>query len=421
MKKGLSVLLVLVLCMSLAAAVGCSGGGGNGTEDDFLIGAIYINGQNDTAGYTYAHHQGITKAMEELGLDKSQLKIVDNVAENDADVTQAIDTLVAQGCKMIIGISFGYLNAMQEAASKPEYQDIIFTHGTGYLSNETNFNNYFGRIYQARYLAGIAAGMKTLETGNNNIGYVAAWGVEYAETCSGINAFAMGAQAVNPDAKVYVNKISTWGDEAKERQAAINLIDTYNCGVIGQHCDSAQPQIAAQEKGVFGCGYNSDMTVQAPDAHLTAPIWNWDVYYKLAIETAMNTPDEFMSKVGIYYGGLKEGLVDISPLSDNCAEGTKEIIDEVKAMMVNGEWDVFTNVKLSIAQDGTITKTEGALLDNQGNEVISADGSTYFVYVHDEETDTDLLQAAEGGKDAQDSVIKGSMNYYVAGVEEING
>ena len=133
---------------------------------------------------------------------------------------------------MIIGISFGYLNAMQEAASKPEYQDIIFTHGTGYLSNETNFNNYFGRIYQARYLAGIAAGMKTLETGNNNIGYVAAWGVEYAETCSGINAFAMGAQAVNPDAKVYVNKISTWGDEAKERQAAINLIDTYNCGVM---------------------------------------------------------------------------------------------------------------------------------------------------------------------------------------------
>lgn len=100
----------------------------------------------------------------------------------------------------------------------------------------------------------------------------------------------MGAQAVNPEAKVFVNKISTWGEESKERQAALNLIETYNCGVIGQHCDSAQPQIAAQEKNVFGCGYNSDMTVQAPKAHLTAPVWNWDVYYKLAIETAKNSP-----------------------------------------------------------------------------------------------------------------------------------
>ncbi|MBS5842016.1 MAG: BMP family ABC transporter substrate-binding protein [Clostridiales bacterium] len=422
MKKVFSLVLVLAMCFSFAAAIGCGGqkDDDSGKKDDFLIGAIYINGQNDTAGYTYAHHKGITKAMEQLGMDKSQLKIVDNVLENDAEVTKAIDTLASQGCKMIIGISFGYLNAMQEAAEKPQYKDIIFSHATGYLSNDTNFNNYFGRIYQARYLSGIAAGMKTLETGNNNIGYVAAWGTEYAETCSGINAFAMGAQAVNPEAKVFVNKISTWGEESKERQAALNLIETYNCGVIGQHCDSAQPQIAAQEKNVFGCGYNSDMTVQAPKAHLTAPVWNWDVYYKLAIETAKNSPSEFMTKVGIYYGGLKEGFIDISPLSENCAEGTKEIIEKVKTMIVNGEWDVFTNVKLSISEDGTITKKEEALKDNKGGEVISADGNTYFVYVHDENTDTDSLQAVDGGKSAQDSVIKGSMNYYVAGVEAIN-
>lgn len=424
MKKVLSLVLVLAMCFSFAAAIGCGSGkdndGGNGGKDDFLVGAIYINGQNDTAGYTYAHHKGITKAMEELGMDKSQLKIVDNVQENDAEVMKAIDTLVSQGCKMIIGISFGYLNAMQEAAEKTQYKDIIFSHATGYLSNDTNFNNYFGRIYQARYLAGIAAGMKTLETKNNNIGYVTAWGTEYAETCSGINAFTMGAQAVNPEAKVFVNQISTWGDEAKERQAALNLIETYNCGVIGQHCDSAQPQIAAQEKGVFGCGYNSDMAEQAKDAHLTAPIWNWDVYYKLAIETAKNSPSEFMSKVGIYYGGLKEGFVDISPLTENCAEGTKNVINEVREMIVKGEWDVFTNVKLSIAADGTITKTEEALKDNKGGEVISADGNTYSVYVHNKETKEDVLTAVEGGKSAQDGVIKGSMNYYVAGVEAVN-
>ena len=84
--------------------------------------------------------------------------------------------------------------------------------------------------------------------------------------------------------------------------------------------------------------------------------------------------------------------------------------------MVSGEWDVFTNVKLSIAADGTITKTESALLDNEGHEVISADGNTYYVH-----NDSGVLEAVEGGKAAQDGVIKGSMDYYVAGVEEING
>lgn len=88
------------------------------------------------------------------------------------------------------------------------------------MGNDTNFNNYFGRIYQARYLTGVAAGLKSLEMGNNSIGYVAAYNREYAETCSGINAFALGVQAVNPDAVVHVNKISTWGDENLERQAA---------------------------------------------------------------------------------------------------------------------------------------------------------------------------------------------------------
>lgn len=420
MRKVLSLILAAAMCLSFAAFVGCTGDDSKGDGEkkyDFLVGAIYINGQNDTAGYTYAHNKGIRKAMDDLGLDRAQLKIVDNVPEDDAKVTQAIDRLAGMGCKMIIGISFGYINAMNEAAKKDEYKNIIFSHATGYMSNDTNFNNYFGRIYQARYLSGIAAGLKSLEVNNNNIGYVAAYGTEYAETCSGINAFAMGAQSVNPDAKVFVNKISTWGDEAKEKQAALNLIESYKCGVIGQHCDSAQPQIAAQEKGVFGCGYNSDMTVQAPKAHLTAPVWNWDVYYKLAIETAMNKPSDFMNAVGIYYGGLKEKLVDISPLSENCTPETSTIIEKVKAMMINGEWDVFTNVKLTIDKDGNVTKTETALKDNKGGEVISADGNTYFTY----DKEGKELVAAEGGKSAQDGVIKGAMNYYVAGVEEING
>ena len=192
MKKIIALLLVMVLALTLVAC------GEKPAEDEFKVGAIYINSKNDTAGYTFAHHNGITTAMKELGLDPAtQLIIVDEVPEDDEQVLSAIDTLVGGGADIIFGISFGYINAMEAAAA--EYPDVIFSHATGYKANETNFNNYFGRAYQARYLAGIAAGMKSLETGNNNVGYVAAYGTEYAETASGINSFAMGVQAVNPD------------------------------------------------------------------------------------------------------------------------------------------------------------------------------------------------------------------------------
>lgn len=391
MKKLLTV--VLSLAMALTLLVGC--GDKKDKTDSIKIGAIYINSQNDTAGYTYAHHHGIVSALDKLGISKDNLYIVDNVAEDDVAVSNAIDTLAGKGCKIIFGISFGYITAFNEAAAKEEYKDIIFSHATGYLSNDTNFNNYFGRIYQARYLAGIAAGLKSVELNNNNVGYVTAWGTEYAETCSGINAFTLGVQSINPNATVHVKQISTWGDEALERQAAEYLVTTNDCCVIAQHCDSAQPQLVAAEKNVFGCGYNSDMSTQAPTAHLTAPVWNWDVYYALAIKTAMEDPDNFMTKVGNYYGGLKEGFVDVSKITDNCSTGTAECIKLARDLMVNGEWDVFSGVKLSFTTDGSysVVKTDAALKTNDGTEIVKA-----------------------GGASVEDGIITGSMNYYVEGV-----
>ena len=404
MKKLLSVLIASVV-MCAAVLTGCgtatseSGSQAGGSADsDFIVGAIYINSQNDTAGYTYAHHHGIVTAMENIGLSTdTNLKIIDNVPEDDEQVRTAIEQLAGQGCDIIFGISFGYINAFAEAAE--EYPDIVFCHATGYLSNDTNFNNYFGRIYQARYLAGIAAGYKSLEIGNNDIGYVSAWGTEYAETCSGINAFAMGARAVNPDAVIHVDEISTWGDQELERQAAEVLITTYGCGVIAQHCDSAQPQVVAEEQGVYGCGYNSDMSVEAPNAHLTAPVWNWDVFYQLAIETAMNesSASEFFTNIGgNYYGGLTEGMVDIAPLTDNNAPEAAEAIALARDLMVSGEWDVFSGTALSFSGEaGSVTcdLVPQALVDNEGNEIV-----------------------AVGGASVDDGVIQGSMNYYVEGV-----
>ena len=421
MKKLLAMALAAAMSLSLAA---CGGGdtppaasskpaGSNppaasstpapADNGDFKVGAIYITSQNDVAGYTFQHHNGITTAMKDIGLDPAkQLLIVDNVAENYDDVCKAIDTLANQGANVIFGISFGYIDAMNDKAE--EYPDICFSHGTGYMANETNFNNYFGRIYQARYLAGIAAGMKSVELGNNSIGYVAAYNRQYAETCSGINAFALGAQSANPDAAVYVKKINTWGDENLERQAAQALVDTYNCGVVSQHCDSAQPQLVAAENNVFGCGYNSDMTEQAPTAHITAAIWHWNVYYQTAIEAAMaceGDASKFVEKMGgnAYYAGLKEGFVDASPVNEAvAAPNTVAVMDAVRELIKSGEWDVFTGVKLSYnITDGKveIVKTDAPLMDNQGSEIVPA-----------------------GGPSVDDGVIKGSMNYNVQGVQE---
>ena len=413
MKKILALVLTMIMVLSLAA---CGAGEAESNTADFKVGAIYINSKNDTAGYTFAHHNGITTAMKELGMDvNTQLAIVDEVPEDKEQVLTAIDTLVGEGANIIFGISFGYINAMAEKAE--EYTDVVFSHGTGYMANETNFNNYFGRIYQARYLAGIAAGLKSLELGNNNVGYVAAHTTDYAETASGINGFALGVQAVNPDAKIYVKNLNNWADEVNEKAYAEELVKSFGCGVISQHCDSAQPQIAAQNGGAFGCGYNSDMTADAPKAHLTAAIWNWNVYYATAIKAAMDCGDaaKFVEQMGgnAYYGGLTEGFVDVSPLTENCAKGTQEAIDQVKKMMVDGEWDVFTGVKLTIkvAEDGTVTVEKAdAALESNGLQYKDGDFKVAM-------ENTVVVEA--GGASLDDGVLKGSMNYLVKGVEEV--
>ena len=436
MKKLLALALAAAMSLSLAACGGNNAGNaspdnppagspgassqsgssaGSGDLADFKVGAIYINSQNDTSGYTFQHHNGITTAMKALGMDPAtQLLIVDGVPDtDDTAVSAAIDTVVNQGADIVFGISFGYINAMDEKAEL--YPEVIFSHGTGYMANDTNFNNYFGRIYQARYLAGIAAGMKSLELNNNSIGYVAAYNREYAETCSGINAFALGAQSANPDAVVYVNKINAWGDEALERQAAQALFNTYQCGVISQHCDSAQPQMVAQENGRFGCGYNSDMTDQAPSAHLTSAIWHWNVYYQAALEAALaceGDASKFVEKMGgpAYYAGLAEGFVDVSPLNERtAAPDTQAVIDAVRDLIVSGEWDVFSGVKLSYnITDGKveIIKTDAPLMSN-GEQLQDS------VLV---EMAPEIVPA--GGPSVDDGVIKGSMNYNGAGVIE---
>ena len=397
MKKVLSILLALVMVVLCFAACGNTQDADQGDKtqtatiaaipkDQLKIGVIHIGDPADGSGYSYTHDLGIQGMQKNLGLSDDQIVRQLNVSDSDTTaIRNAIEDCIAQGCNVIFGTSYGYMDTMEALAN--EHPDVIFSHGTGYKSNGYNLNNYFGRIYQARYLAGIAAGLKTK---TNKIGYVSAYGTELAETCSGINAFALGVQSVNPDAVVYVKELKSWFAPANETAYAEALINM-GCDVISQHCDTANPQIAAEKAGVFGCGYNSDMTKDAPKAHLTATIWNWDVYYTAAVQAVI---DGKWVEFGNYYKGVKEGLCDVSPLSANCVPGTQEKIDAVKALYNDGSWDVFTGVKLSFDENNNVIKTDAALKDNTGKEIVPA-----------------------GGPSVEDSVITGSMNYFVEGVE----
>jgi len=345
MKKWLAFVLVLALCAM--AAVPVLGEFAPVSQDQIKVGFIYIGDPSDK-GYTYAHHQGTVYMQQELDLRDDQIVIKSNIPEDDACRT-AILECVEQGCSIIFANSFGFMDYMEEMAE--EYPNVIFSHCSGYLSNETNFNNYFGRIYQSRFLTGLAAGLKTQ---SNKVGYVAAYPIP--EVIGGADAFALGIKTVNPEAQVLVKYTNTWYDPTIERQAAEALLDA-GCDVIGQHQDTTMPQKAAQDRGVWGCGYNADMTEDAPDAHLTAPIWHWGMYIKEAVQKVIEgnwTPENsFM--------GMAEGLVDISPLSKNVAEGTAEIIEEYRAKILAGEFDVF---------DASDVFAEG-IYDNQGTLVIA--------------------------------------------------
>lgn len=349
LKKLVTLLLIAAMAVSMTACKKTDEGQEKGTEfaaipkDKIKIGVIHIGNPADGAGYTYAHDQGIIAMQQELGLADDQIIRKNNVSDTDpVAIKTAIEECIEEGANIVFGTSWGYMDVMAEMAE--EHPDVIFSHCSGYKSNDRNFNNYFGRIYQARYLTGIAAGLRTQ---SNKIGYVAAMGKDNAEVTGGINAFAMGVESVNPDAKIYVKVTNTWFDPTLEKQAAEALLDM-GCDVIAQHADTTAPQLAAEERGVWGCGYNSDMTKDAPKAHLTAPVWKWGAYYTAAVKAVIegNWTNEN------YFGGMEDGLIDISPLSGNCAEGTAEAIEAAKQKILDG-FKVF----------------EGEIIDNEGNVI----------------------------------------------------
>lgn len=342
MKKVLSILLILVLALSALTGCGGSSTGNSSTEPELTVGFIYIGPITD-GGYTQAQHAG-TLALEDYYKGKVKCIYAESVAEEKQDVKNAALNMIDQGAKVIVGTSFGFMDAMDEMAK--EYPDIIFLHFSGNKMNDTNFGNYFGAMEEPRYLTGIIAGMTTK---TNQIGYVAAF--PYTELLIGINAFTLGAQSVNPDISVSVVYTNSWNDPANEKAAAEALL-TQGCDIIAQHCDSSGPQLAAQDAGAFAIGYNVDNSAVAPGSFLTAPIWHHEVYLIPTIQTILDGT----YKPESYYGTMADGYIGLAPMTDLVSAEAKAKVEEVQAQMAAGTFSVFV----------------GPIYDNQGNEVVAA-------------------------------------------------
>jgi basic membrane protein A len=307
---------------------------------DVTAAFVYLTDPGD-AGWTWAHHRGAEQAAAATG---ASLLTVENIAEGSPEFDQSVRDFIADGADAVFATSFGYMDAME--ALSAEFPDVDFFHATGYKSNDTNFGNYFGRIYQARYLTGLTAGAAT-ET--NEIGYVAAFPIP--EVIRGINAFTLGVREANPDATVTVNWTSTWFDPAVEGEAAQALLDG-GADVIAMHQDSTAAGERAEAAGARWISYNSDMCEYAPNAYLSSAIWNWGHYYALAIESVA---DGSFSGGGTW-PGMETGMVQIGSLASDVSQEIRDLIDQRSQEMINGSFDPFT----------------GPINDQEGNEIIAA-------------------------------------------------
>lgn len=326
MKKIISLLLALTMLAAICLT-GC-GDSAKGklapiAKEDLKVAFLYVGPIGDL-GYSYAHDQG-RLALEEMGIKTHYVENVPETSECEATLRQLCD----EGYNVIYATSFGHGEWVEKVAK--DYPNVYFGHATGYIQSD-NTENYMGRAYEARYLAGVVAG---LNSKSGKIGYVAA--MQIPEVIRGINAFTLGVRSVNPKATVEVKWTNTWFDLAIEKSAALELINS-GCDLIAQHCDSTAPQIAAQEKGVLAIGYNTSTPDAAPKAYLTAPLFHWDVFYKQDIQSIIDGTWQPKS----YWEGLKAGMVSLDTLTSNCAKGTKEAVDEATKKIESGELVIFS-------------------------------------------------------------------------------
>lgn len=369
MKKILALLLAVVMVVAFASCGGKENdeGKADAKNADFKIGLICLHDENST--YDNNFIQALKSVQKELGLTDEQVLIKTNIPESN-ECYEAAAQLVDEGCNVIFADSFGHEQFVLQAAK--ENPDVQFCHATGvkaHTENVANFHNAFADIYQGRYLAGVAAGMKInqmIEDGSITadqavIGYVGAF--NYAEVVSGMTSFYLGARSVCPSATMKVTYTNSWFDIALEREAALNLINN-GCVLISQHADSEGAPKACEEKGVPNVAYNISTISMGPNTALISSKIDWAPYFKLIIENTQKGEAIPTDKCGT----LAEGYVALTELNEKvAAPGTQEKIDEVKAKLESGEIKVFDTSTFTVK--GEVLTSYLADVDDAGDFV----------------------------------------------------
>lgn len=309
------------------------------------IGFVYVSPIGD-AGWTYQHEQGRMAVQTALG-SQVETSAVESVPEG-ADSERVMRDLAQQGHRLIFATSFGYLEPALRVAA--EFPSLRIEHAGGYKT-AANLNTYNARFYEARYLAGLLAG-KTSKSGM--AGYVAAFPVP--EVIQGINAFTLGMRAVNPKAQVRVIWLNNWFDPAREREAALTLINQ-GADVLTNHSASPAVPQAAEEKGVKLIAYTSDMSRFAPTAQLAAVTPQWGPYYTRVARAVIDGS----WKPQPVWGGLKDGMIQLSALNAAVPKETRALIARRKQDIISGRFKPFSG-RLLDAQ-GQLLQAHGAMSD----------------------------------------------------------
>lgn len=367
MKKLLAVLLAGLLTVGCLAGCGKDSGKtakkGEGAEilprqeiksdvtvpDDFKIGMICLHDENST--YDNNFIQALKSVQKGMGLKDDQVVIVTGIGEDSKCYDTAVDLAKNKGCKVIFADSFGHESFLKQAAA--EFPEVQFCHATGTsakLAGLANFHNAFASIYEGRYLAGIAAGLKLNEMIKNGkikadeaiIGYVGAY--TYAEVISGMTSFFLGARSVCESATMKVRYTGSWYDQAKEQEAATALIEKDKCVLISQHADSLGAPTACELAGVPNVSYNGSTYSAGKNSFIISSAINWAPYFQYISECVIKGE----AIVADWCGDIATNSVVLTGLNqDVAAEGTEEKINEAIDAFKAGTLHVFETSKFT--------------------------------------------------------------------------
>ena len=334
-KRILSLCLLILMVATLGISMVSCGG------DDFKLGVILLHDEDST--YDKNFIEAVERAAEELGLDEDQIVYKKNIPETNACYEAAAD-LVDQGCDVIFADSFGHETHLLKAAK--EFPEVQFCHATGTMAHTEkldNFHNAFASIYEGRYLAGVAAGLKLNEMIANGeitaaqakMGYVGAF--TFAEVISGYTSFYLGAKSVCPTVTMDVQFTGSWYDYDLEKNAANALIGR-GCVLISQHADSMGAPTICEEKGVPNVSYNGSTQDDCPETYIISSKIDWTPYFVYICKAAKEGTEIATD----WTGTIETGSVALTELNEDvAAAGTAATLEAVKAQLVAGTLHVF--------------------------------------------------------------------------------